>query len=921
MTTAATAVPDRRQVVRLGGRRCAVVPLTELLTPRELAASPFCLRILAENVARRSPAALPAVLARLRTADGRCEVPVYPDRVMLHDTTCLPALADFAGLRDAVAELGGSADAVQPDLPVDLVVDHSVTVEAWGTPEAAAVNLAVDFRRNAERYRIMKWAEHSVRNFRVVPPGTGIIHQVNMEYLARVVWSGPRPGPDGALDVHPEVMLATDSHTPMINALGVLAWGVGGLEAQSAMLGEPVTAAYPRVVGVRLRNALPAGAGATDLALTVTERLRAYGVLGAWLEFCGDGLDTLAASDRATLANMAPEYGATCAFFPYDDITRDYLRLTARDEEHRALVDEYLRLQQLKREPGGPEPHFGELVDIDLAEVSACVSGPRRPDQRHPLPEVPASFRADVARSAPAPSAPAPSVPAPSVPSGTAPSFPAPSAVPDGAVAIAAITSCTNTANPWLLMTAGLVARNAVARGLSSRPWVKASLSPGSRAVPDYLASAGLADPLAALGFAVAGFGCMTCIGNSGPLLPAVDALVDEGLPAVAVLSGNRNFEGRVNPKIMRSYLASPALVVAYALAGSVTVDLDREPLGHDRAGEPVYLRDLWPDRAEVDDLVARHVAPGQFARTRDSLRDGPPAWQALDGPSGVRFPWDSGSTYFRRPSYVRHIEPESRGLHGLPGLHGARILLALGDNVTTDHISPAGTIPEASRAGRYLAERGVEVRDFNQYSTRRSNHEVMVRGAFTNRALRNRLLPEADQAHGGVTLSADGTRLLDVFAAADTYRQAGLEVVVVAGRNYGGGSSRDWAAKAQALLGVRAVIAASFERIHRGNLIGMGILPLVLPDGSGWDCSPGDRIDLDLPERLGTGGNELTLRVSAAGAERLVPVELRLDSASELDYLRAGGLLPYLARLLARRGSAPSPGHLTRLEQETDGR
>ena len=910
MARAATAGPDRRRVVRLGGRRCAVVPLTELLTPRELAETPFCLRILLENVARRSPAALPAVLARLRAADGQCEVPVYPDRIMLHDTTCLPALADFAGLRDTVAELGGSADAVQPALPVDLVVDHSVTVEAWGTREAAAVNLAVDFRRNAERYRIMKWAEHSLRNFRVVPPGTGIIHQVNMGYLARVVWSAARPGPDGALDVHPEVMLATDSHTPMINALGVLAWGVGGLEAQSAMLGEPVAVAYPRVVGVRLRNALPAGAGATDLALTVTERLRAYGVLGAWLEFCGDGVDTLATPDRAALANMAPEYGATCAFFPYDDVTGDYLRLTARDDGQRALVDEYLRRQQLKREPGDPGPYFAELVDIDLAAVTACVSGPRRPDQRHPLPAVPASFRADVAQAAPLRSAPGSSAPAAS--------SPARSVVPEGAVAIAAITSCTNTANPGLLMTAGLVARNAVARGLASRPWVKASLSPGSRAVPDYLAAAGLAGPLAALGFAVAGFGCMTCIGNSGPLLPAVDALVDEGLPAVAVLSGNRNFEGRVNAKIMRSYLASPALVVAYALAGSVTVDLDREPLGHDRSGEPVYLRDLWPDRTEVDDLVARHVAPAQFARTRDSLRAGPAAWQALDGPSGVRFPWDSGSTYFRRPSYVQHVEPESRGLRGL---RDARILLALGDNVTTDHISPAGTIPATSRAGRYLAEHGVAVRDFNQYSTRRSNHEVMLRGAFAHRALRNRLLPAAEQGQGGVTLSADGTRLLDVFAAAGTYRRAGLEVVVVAGRNYGAGSSRDWAAKAQALLGVRAVVAASFERIHRGNLIGMGVLPLLLPDGSGWECSPDDRIDLDLPERLGTGRNELALRVRAAGTERRVRVELRLDSASELAYLRAGGLLPYLARLLARRGSSPGPGHLTRLEYETDAR
>jgi aconitate hydratase len=884
--------------VRLGGRRCAVLPLTALLTYRELTATPYCLRIVVENVARRSPAALAAVLARLRSGAGQCEVPVYPDRIMLHDTTCLPALADFAGLRDAVAELGGAADAVQPHIPVDLVIDHSVTVEAWGKPGAVAENLAVDFRRNNERYRIVKWAERSLRNFRVVPPGTGIIHQVNMEFLAQVAWSGPqaKPGPGGALDVHPELMLATDSHTPMINALGVLAWGTGGLEAQSAMLGEPVAIAFPRVVGVRLRNALPPGTGATDLALTVTQRLRQYGVLGAWLEFCGGGVDTLATADRAALANMAPEYGATCAFFPYDDATGQYLRLTGRDEAHRALVDEYLRLQQLKRLPGGPEPDYAELVDIDLAEVPVCVAGPRRPDQRQPLADVPASFRADTARAAPAAAAPG--------------------GLPEGPVAIAAITSCTNTANPVLLMTAGLLARNAAARGLVSRPWVKTSLSPGSRAVPGYLAAAGLAEPLAELGFAVAGFGCMTCIGNSGPLLPEVDALVDDGLPAVAVLSGNRNFEGRVNPKIMHSYLASPALVVAYALAGSVTVNLDREPLGHDRCGQPVYLRDLWPDRTEVAELVARHVGPAGFTRSGSTLRAGPPAWRALDGPSGVRFPWDAGSTYFRRPSYIQDIPRASAGLRGL---RDARILLALGDNVTTDHLSPAGTIPADSSAGRYLRERGVADRDLNQYSTRRSNHEVMVRGAFTNPALRNHLLPETEQSQGGVTVSADGTQLLPAAEAAGTYRRAGLEVVVVAGRNYGAGSSRDWAAKAQALLGVRAVIAASFERIHRGNLIGMGILPLVLADEAGWDCSPADRLDLDLPAELRVGRNDLLLRVRTGASERLVPVELRVDSQAEFSYLGAGGLLPYLARQLARRGPSHGPDYPTRLECATD--
>jgi aconitate hydratase len=899
VTTAATAAPDHSRVVSLGGRRCSVVPLTELLTPEELATTPYCIRILVENVARRSPSALAPVLARLRSGRGQCEVPVYPDRVMLHDTTCLPALADFAGLRDAVTELGGAAGSVQPRIPVDLVIDHSVTVEEWGTPEAAAFNLAVDFRRNSERYRIVKWAEQSVRGFRVVPPGTGIIHQINMEHLAQVVWSGPQPGADDVLDVHPELMLATDSHTPMINALGVLAWGIGGLEAQSAMLGEPVTVAYPRVVGVRLHGALPAGSGATDLALTVTQRLRGYGVLGAWLEFSGDGVDQLPIADRAALANMAPEYGATCAFFPYDQATADYLRLTARDDATRALVARYARLQRLQRRPGAPRPHYEELVEIDLAEVTPCVAGPRRPDQRHPLAEAPASFAADLAQTAPAFAAPAPEAP-----------------VAAGAVALAAITSCTNTANPGLLMAAGLLARNAAERGLISKPWVKTSLSPGSRAVPGYLAAAGLLEPLAHQGFTVAGFGCMTCIGNSGPLLPAVDTLVDDGLPVVAVLSGNRNFEGRVNPKIMRSYLASPALVVAYALAGSVTVDLTSEPLGYDPAGQPVYLRDLWPDQAEVDELVARHVSPDAFTAARRTLRDGPPAWRDLDGPAGVSFPWDAGSTYFRRPPHTCDIKAGGGGLHGL---RAARVLLALGDNVTTDHISPAGTIPAQSSAGQYLSERGVAVRDLNQYSTRRSNHEVMLRGAFTNPALRNRLLPAGEQARGGVTYTADGASLLPVTEAAQTYRRAGLDVIVVAGRNYGAGSSRDWAAKAQALIGVRAVAAVSFERIHRSNLIGMGVMPLLFAGEDDWDCSPADRVDLDLPDTLRVGRNELRLRVRADGRrDRLVPVTLQIDSSSELDYLSAGGLLPHLARRLADGAPAPGRDHPTNLEYET---
>lgn len=873
---------DHTALLTVEGRSYGYQPLDRILPSAELDALPYAIRVLLENVARRAPESLVDVVTRARTGSGECEVPVHPNRIMLHDTTCLPALADFAAMRDSVAELGGDPERLQPSIPVDLTVDHSVIVEEYGRADAVERNLLIDFRRNSERYEMVKWAERSVDNFRVVPPGTGIIHQVNMEALARVVWQDD-PADGGPPVLHPDLLVATDSHTPMINALGIVGWGVGGLEGQAAMLGEPVTIPYPDVIGVRLTGRLRQGVGATDLALTLTELLRTHGVVNKFVEFCGDGVARLGWAERAAVSNMAPEYGATCVYFPYDDETAAYLHLSGREEKHVRLVDAYLTAQGLKRTEDRPVPRYDQLLDLDLGTVEPSVAGPDLPHQRLPLSQVPASFR--------------------QVTSGTAAEasevFGTP--LPDGPVAIAAITSCTNTANPALVVQAGLLAERAVRAGLTAKPWVKTSLSPGSRVVEEYLREAGLLPPLEKTGFHIVGFGCMTCIGNSGPLHPEMEHLAEQGATEpVAVLSGNRNFAGRVNPRISLSYLASPPLVVAYALAGSVLHDFENEPLGTDHEGRPLHLKDLWPSDEEVAACVAEFVRPEMFRGNASRIRQGTRAWQEIEAPGGTRFPWHPESTYIRRPPHLTELSarPPAR-----LKIDRAKILLRLGDNVTTDHISPAGAIPARSAAGQWLADRGVARRDLNQYSTRRSNHEVMLRGAFTNAAVTNLLLDDADAqpGPGGHAYTADGAQVLPVHLAAPTYRKAGYDLVVVAGRNYGAGSSRDWAAKAQALLGVRAVIAESYERIHRSNLIGMGVLPLEFAEGDDASChsfTPDQELSFEGLDSLTVGTNRLTLHLRGGeGRHATAGLRLRIFSRQELAYLHNGGILPYVVR------------------------
>ncbi|MFC5714937.1 aconitate hydratase AcnA [Pseudomonas sp. GCM10022188] len=868
----------------------AIVDLYKILPPEQLRRLPYSIRLLLENVARCSPEALAPVLARATGQGPDCEVPFKPNRLMFHDTTCLPALADFAGMRDLVAELGGDPQRMNPLIPAVLTIDHSVIVERYGDAEAVEANLDIDFRRNGERYRFIKWAQQSLDNFQVIPPGTGIIHQMNMEALARVVWESP--GAAGQPILHPDDMVATDSHTPMINGIGVLAWGVGGLEGQAAMLGEPVPISFPQVIGIRVRNALRPGVTATDLALHVAQLLRQRAVVGKFVEFTGPGLASLGWAARGTVANMAPEYGATVVFFPFDAQTLDYLKLSGRSAEQCHKVEAYMHAQPFWRREDEAEPDFDELIELDLAGIEPSLAGPHQPHQRRALAEVPASFREEVLGGG--------------RPLGEErffePSFGEP--ITHGSVVISAITSCTNTANPQLMLQAGLLARKARALGLRAKPWVKTSLSPGSRVVADYLEAAGLLDDFAALGFHLAGFGCMTCIGNSGQLESHVEAFAERGLKGVAVLSGNRNFEGRVNPKVPAGYLASPALCVAYAIAGRIDIDLLHEPLGTDRDGNPVTLAQLMPGDAEVAALERAVVRPEFFQQRLATVWDGTHHWQALSATGSVRFPWAAESTYLRRPRYLSEVAaaaPDSLAIRD------AKAFLVLGDNVTTDHISPAGAIPADSLAGRWLLERGEDPRDLNQYSTRRSNHEVMLRGAFTNRAVKNRLLGE----HAGVgawAWDAEHREALPVYEAAQSHAARHTPLVVFAGINYGAGSSRDWAAKAQALLGVRAVVARSFERIHRSNLIGMGIVPLLFGAGQGSEALglTGDELlDFCGLDALRVGDNPIELRIRRAdGSQRSVELSLRLDSSQEIHYLRHGGVLPYVVRKVVGRAA-----------------
>jgi aconitate hydratase len=841
---------------------------------------PRSLQILAENVARCTPGMLGAFASWLR-GRGRtqAEIEFHPSRLLMHDTTCVPALVDIAALRDAVRLIGGDASVVNPQIPVDLVIDHSVMVDRAGSADAFVFNLDRDFERNAERYSFIRWAQKSFTNFRVVPPATGILHQVNLEHLSEVVRVLPQP--DGPSILIPDTLVGTDSHTPMVNALGVLAWGVGGIEAEAAALGQPITLRIPEVVGIRLTNRLPPGVTAIDLALTLTELLRRKNVIEKIVEFYGQGVANLTIADRATVSNMAPEYGATCSFFPIDERTLEYLRLIGKTEAHVALVEGYARAQRLWYD--ADIPLFTETIAFDLSSVEPSLSGPRRPQERVSLSQAPASFLS-LLREQPS------IVEEPRTIDNKIGGY----AVQDGAVLIASITSCTNTSNPALMVGAGLLARNARRRGLVVPPWVKTSLSPGSHVVSDYLQASGLQQPLDELGFQLVGYGCMTCIGNSGSIQDELaQAVCENRLVGAAVLSGNRNFEDRVNASVRASYLGSPALVVAYALAGSILKDLNVDPVGHAPDGSPVFLRDLWPSDDEIEQVVSRFVTSEIFHKHASDVFKGPDKWQTIAGAQSVNYPWRETSTYLRRPIYFNEI---SETAAASADIHNAKLLLMLGDSITTDHISPAGAIPERSLAAKYLKDRGVLPADFNQYSTRRGNHEVMLRGLFSNPRLKNELQPEDEN--------------IPVYETALRYQEQRTPLIVIAGQDYGGGSSRDWAAKGPALLGVRAVIAESFERIHRSNLVGMGVLPLQFIKGmtrKDLTLDGSETFDLlGLMEGMSLSSRSVSLRIHRSnGAVEDVQLILRAETAKEVDYLRHGGLLPYVFRQLVTQRSS----------------
>jgi len=847
---------------------------------------PFTLKILLENLLRFEDGEtvtrddIAALVDWQRQRRSEHEIAFRPTRVLMQDFTGVPAVVDLAAMRDAVKRAGGDPQRINPRIPVDLVIDHSVMVDKYAMPEAFAYNVEREMERNHERYAFLRWGQLAFDNFRVVPPGTGICHQVNLEYLGRTVWSEER---DGTWLAYPDTLVGTDSHTTMINGLAVLGWGVGGIEAEAAMLGQPISMLIPEVVGFRFTGALGEGVTATDLVLTVTEMLRDFGVVGKFVEFFGEGLSHLSLADRATIANMAPEYGATCGFFPIDRVTLDYLRLTGRPEATVALVEAYARTQGMWRDDDVPDPLYTDVLELDLATVRPSLAGPKRPQDRVWLGDLKTATEA--------------AIPA-DVRDKEVPVTGGDYALKQGDVVIAAITSCTNTSNPAVMMAAGLLAKKAVEKGLRQKPWVKTSLAPGSKVVTDYLEKAGLQQHLDALGFNVVGYGCTTCIGNSGPLNGPIAEAVEAGdLTVCSVLSGNRNFEGRVHAQTRASWLASPPLVVAFALAGTTRIDLTCEPLGEDAVGRPVYLKDIWPTDAEVAEQV-RLVSADMFREKYADVFTGEPGWRRLPVPEGETYAWDPDSTYVREPAFfeIRRDPPA-----GLPGFTGARMLVMLGDSITTDHISPAGAILASSPAGAYLREHGVEPREFNSYGSRRGNHEVMVRGTFANIRLRNELAPGIE---GGYTRGTDG-KVTTIFEAAMAYRQAGIPLVIVAGREYGAGSSRDWAAKGTLLLGVRAVIAESFERIHRSNLIGMGILPLQFPPGVdrktlGLDGS--ETFDLAACPGPVEPGQTIPLRINRTdGGSDEVEVICRLDTRNEIRYYQAGGILNYVLRRIVK--------------------
>jgi aconitate hydratase len=855
---------------------------------------PFSMKVLLENLLRNEDGrtvtkeAITAVAGWLADkGTAGVEIAYRPARVLMQDFTGVPAVVDLAAMRDGIAALGGDPQKINPLVPVDLVIDHSVIVDEFGTPLSFARNVELEYERNEERYKFLKWGQQAFRNFRVVPPGTGICHQVNLEYLGQVVWTNDENGETVA---YPDTCVGTDSHTTMINGLGVLGWGVGGIEAEAAMLGQPVSMLLPEVIGFRLTGKLTEGVTATDLVLTVTQMLRKKGVVGKFVEFFGSGLSNMTLADRATIANMGPEYGATCGFFPVDKETIRYLTTSSRSDERIALVEAYSKAQGMWRDESTADPVFTDTLELDMSTVVPSMAGPKRPEGRAPLQDIAANFavalEAEYKKTV-----------------DLAKRYAVEGEAYDlghGDVAIAAITSCTNTSNPSVLIAAGLVARNANKLGLKQKPWVKTSLAPGSQVVAEYLEKAGLQKELDQIGFNLVGFGCTTCIGNSGPLLAPISKTInDKGLIAAAVLSGNRNFEGRVSPDVQANYLASPPLVVAYALAGTVKKDLTTEPLGEGANGQPVYLKDIWPTSQEINEFIEQFVTREIFATKYADVFKGDANWQAVQAPAGETYAWDDKSTYVQNPPYFVGM---GKSASSVAPIKGARILGLFGDKITTDHISPAGSIKAASPAGQYLTDNGVGVVDFNQYGTRRGNHEVMMRGTFANIRIRNHMLGENGK-EGGFTIHYPSKEEMSIYDASMQYQAESVPLVIFAGIEYGNGSSRDWAAKGTSLLGVRAVIAQSFERIHRSNLVGMGIIPFTFEDGMSWaslGLKGDETVEIEGIDTIKPRQTMVAKVTFADGSVKEVPVLCRIDTLDELDYYKNGGILQYVLRDLA---------------------
>jgi aconitate hydratase A / 2-methylisocitrate dehydratase len=877
---------DLKKTLNVGGQSYHYYSLKALDNP-DINRLPFSLKVLLENLLRNFDGQrvtyddIQAAINWLTARTSKHEITFQPSRVLMQDFTGVPAVVDLAAMRDAIQKMGGDPSRINPLSPVDLVIDHSVMVDAYGSSDSFATNVKREFERNRERYEFLRWGQQAFDNFRVVPPGTGICHQVNLEYLGQTVWTRQFDG-DAHPTAYPDSVVGTDSHTTMINALAILGWGVGGIEAEAAMLGQPITMVIPEVVGVKLAGSLKEGTTATDLVLTVTEALRKKGVVGKFVEYFGDGVNQLSLADRATLSNMAPEYGATCGFFPIDNETINYLRLTNRDADRIALVEAYAKEQMMWRSDAVADPVFTDVVEVNLDDITSSLAGPKRPQDRVRLEDAPESVKSTLQASG---VSQARSVDV------EGKDF----AIQDGHVVIAAITSCTNTSNPSVMVAAGLVARKAREKGLSVKPWVKTSLAPGSKVVSNYLDDSGLQTDLDALGFNLVGYGCTTCIGNSGPLDAPVAKAVDAGeLSVASVLSGNRNFEGRIHPQVKLSYLASPPLVVAYALTGTMRLNLREEPLGMDREGAPVYLKDIWPSQDEINKIVSSFLTPEVFKERYGSVFEGDADWKNIKSSNSLTYDWDEKSTYVKNPPYFENMSDD---IQAVDNIHGARLLALLGDSVTTDHISPAGAIQTKGPEADYLLGHGVELRDFNSFGARRGNHEVMMRGTFSNIRLKNEMVPGTS---GGITKLMPEGKQMSIFDASMHYQERGTPLIVIGGKEYGTGSSRDWAAKGTLLLGVKAVIAESFERIHRSNLIGMGVMPLEFIDDNK------DSLKLDGSETFDIAGlngelkpgMDILLKVTyAGGREKNVKLRSRLDTGDEVTYFSNGGILHYVLR------------------------